>query len=77
MRVSTLLRKEKDGSLFKQGEFSLFQEDASRILRNKPSKRLGDVPSRDDVEPVRREDSRDNAAVIQGVGNIVTPNRTS
>lgn len=70
MRVDTLLKKEKEGTL---GGYKLagslvpfsVQEDAGAAPREK---RPGDVPSRDDVGPLtpKREDGRGNAATLVG-----------
>lgn len=69
MSVMTLLKKEKEGTLYKHSQQIIPYLDGPRDPgAAKRHKKKGDVPSRDDPNVERREDGRDFAATIPGVG---------
>lgn len=72
LKVETLLRKEKDGTLYKKAQFyapaqpfSAGTPDPGEARR---PKKKGDVPSKDDTETVHRSDQRESAATVTGLG---------
>lgn len=76
MAVTTLLRKEKEGTLYKRAssgglttEFVAGPADPSEARR---PKRKGELPSKEDCELVNRADGRDYAATVQGPGNTLS-----
>lgn len=70
MSVATLLRKEKDGTLYrKHAEARVsFEDPALDPGAARPRKKRGEVPSRDDEPVEKREDGRDNVATTHGLG---------
>jgi hypothetical protein len=72
LRVDTLLRKEKDGTLYKTSQsympaqpFSAGLPDAAEAKR---PKKKGEVPSREDLNVVQRGDQREAATTVTGIG---------
>lgn len=70
MSVATLLRKEKDGTLFrKHGEARVsYEEGELDPSAAKLRKKRGEIPSRDDEPVEKREDGRENVATTHGLG---------
>lgn len=75
MRVETFLRKEKDGTLYKESESSPLVPFASGPYEageaKRPRKR-GEVPSKEDLDAVQRGDLRENATTVTGLGQTFT-----
>lgn len=77
MRVDTLLKKEKEGTLYKQTgtdqKIAQVEPYVSGQLTGaevRPVKKKGDLPSREElVNTPKREDGRGNAATVYGPGN--------
>lgn len=76
MTVSTLLKKEKEGTLYKKGQFygpsqpvSVGPADPGEARR---PKKKGDVPSREDTDVVQRQDQRESATTVHGLGHSST-----
>jgi hypothetical protein len=77
MTVTTLLKKEKEGTLYKHGQFyapaqpfSTGPADPAEARR--PKKKKGDVPSKEDGDVVHRADQRDSATTVTGLGQSST-----
>ena len=65
MRVDTMLRKEKDGTLYKNAQpFSTGPADPAEARR---PKKKGDVPSREDLNVVQRGDLREAATTVTSI----------
>lgn len=87
MTVSTFLRKEKDGSLYKKASefvdrvaarvFAKYQEDGRRapVPPARPFRRtpIGEVPTRDDAQMERSEDVGHYVPRILGPGAMQNP----
>lgn len=79
MRVDTLLRKEKEGTLYKHTgndhKIAQVQPVLGGTLTGAeapPKKKKGDLPSREELESTpKREDGRGNAATVLGTGNFL------
>ncbi len=69
MSVETLLKKEKDGTLFKHSadvvHYSEGRADPGAAML--PKKR-GEVPSREDFDAINRQDGREAAIIVPGTG---------
>lgn len=76
MTVSTLLKKEKEGTLYKHAQFyapaqpfSVGPADPAEARR---PKKKGDVPSKEDGDVVQRGDQRDSVTTVHGLGQSST-----
>lgn len=74
MRVDTLLRKEREGTLYRRTgndhKIAQIEPHVAGLVTGgevKPIKRKGDLPSREElVNAPKREDGRGNAATVYG-----------
>ncbi len=68
LSVSSLLKKEKDGSLYKNTKIAIailpYIEPPRQAGSVIPPKKKGDVPTRDDSQAIKREDGRENATTV-------------
>jgi len=78
LRVDTLLRKEKEGTLYKNTGNEQKIAQLESVLAGRPSgteatagKKKGDLPSREEIDTPKREDGRGNAATVPGSGNFL------
>lgn len=76
MRVDTLLKKEKEGTLYKKAQFYApsqpFSVGPADPAEARKPKKKGDVPSKDDTDVVQRSDQRESAATTHGLGQSST-----
>lgn len=75
VRVDTLLRKEKEGTLYKHtgNDHKIatvigYVANSVTGIEAQPKKKKGDLPSREDNDAVKREDGRGNATTVYGPG---------
>jgi hypothetical protein len=72
--VDTLLKKDKEGTLYKEsGDWAASPVEVS-VGRSDPAaarrpRRKGDVPTQDDTNVVDRSDGKDNTTTVTGVGS--------
>ncbi len=66
--VDKLLKKEKDGTLYKEA-FVVGYEDTT--TGNSRPKKKGESPTRDDTAPSSREDGRENATNVSGPSTLL------
>lgn len=77
LSVSSLLRKEKDGTLFKYTKMAAilpFIQPPSQPGSVRPPKRKGDVPTRDETNSMKREDGRENATTVLSPSSFALAN---
>jgi hypothetical protein len=68
IRIDTFLKKDKEGTLFKKSNVEPFAAGPVDPGEARKPKKRGEVPSREDQDVVRREDGREAATTVTGIG---------